>query len=59
VADLSPEELREMLKALEDVCAQAQELQRQIHDRMAESARANHTAKSAAPSADEHTPRKR
>jgi hypothetical protein len=40
---LTDDELRTLLDQLEAVCAQAQELQRQIKAKMAESARANFT----------------
>ena len=52
VAHPSPEELRLILEKLEDVCRQAQQLQKQIREQMVERARKDYTARSAAPIKD-------
>jgi hypothetical protein len=48
VPEITPDELKEMLEKLEDVCRQAQELQHQIRQKMADRARStkDHPARS-------------
>ena len=56
---LPPEELQAVLDKLDEVCRQAQELQRQIRKQMVEYARRDHPARSAAPPTTERPKRKR
>jgi hypothetical protein len=46
---LSPEELQRVLDKLDEVCRQAQELQRQLRKQMIDRARRDQPARSAAP----------
>jgi hypothetical protein len=49
VPSLSPEELQRLLDKLDEVCRQAQEIQRQIRQQMIDRARREQPARSAVP----------
>jgi hypothetical protein len=54
VPELSPAEIRAILDKLDEVCRQAQDLQRQLREQMLDRARRDYPARSAVPAKKRH-----